>query len=345
MSNQIVAVAAGNSHSLALLESGLVYSWGDNEYGQLGINTFENREKSSGFKLIETIPGRVVALAAGAFHSLALLESGEVYGWGRNTEGQLGDGTTRSKNRPQLIKAIPDKIIGISAGRLHSLAIPKNGKVYVWGDNEFGQLGDGTTKMRMFPKLIKKIPGKVIDIAAGDYHSLALLEGGKIYSWGRNYFGQLGDGTTKERTRPQLIKTIPGKVIRISAGTFHSLALLESGEVYVWGSNIYRQLGVNNIKAKALPQLIEGIPGKVVNISSGDNYSLVLLESGKIYGWGWNDAGQLGPGKLTTFLFPKIISKGDKRLLFSSFGNSGRAVSFNELERLLRTLLGQEFHL
>ena len=305
MEYRIVAVAAGIFHSLALFKSGEVYGWGENESGQVGDGTTKDRNQP---QLIEGFPSKVMSIAAGSFHSLAITENGEVYGWGDNGCGQVGDGTRQKKVCPQLIKGIQGKVAGIAAGGYHSLVFLDSGKVYGWGWNEYGQMEDETTGVTSRPKLIKDIPGKVVGIAAGYQHSLVLLESGKVYGWGRNEEGELGDGTTQERRHPQLITGIPGKVIGISAGNYHSLALLESGEVYGWGSNENGQIGGGNLMVRKYPEAISGIPGKALSIASGDYHSLVEIENGVVYGWGDNSFWQLGDSISQNRTHPQLIT-------------------------------------
>ena len=248
-----------------------------------------------------------MAVAKGFYHSLALGINGEVYGWGHNNHGQLGEGNSSSIDSPRLIKGIPGKVFCITAGDYHSLALMENGKVYGWGGNEYGQLGDGTKKDRRNPKLIKGIPGKVVGIAAGSLHSLVVTENGELYGWGRNQNGELGDGSIEDRKYPKLIKGIRGKVTSIAAGFQHSVALLESGKVYGWGGNDNRQQGNGTIRDRKLPKLIKYIPGKVTGIAVGIFHTVALLESGKVYGWGGNAFGQLGDKTLADRDRPKLI--------------------------------------
>ena len=235
-----------------------------------------------------------MAVATGTYHALALMKSGEVYGWGSNENGQLGGWDIHNKTRPQLIVDIPDKVVGLAAGAYHSLALTARNKVYGFGRNIEGQLGVGTAQEIKRPRLIKGIHDKVVSLAAGDYHSLALTEGGDIYSWGENVHGQLGDGSTNHSEFPQLIKGIPGKVIGITAGSHHSLAVLENGMVFGFGENTFGQLGDETKTDKTHPQLIESIPAKVVGIAAGAIHTVALLQSGKVYGCGYNENGQLG---------------------------------------------------
>ena len=200
-----------------------------------------------------------------------------------------------------------------------------------------------STKTRIRPQQIKGIPGKVVKLASGVYHSLALLESGEVYGWGLNIEGQLGDKTRKARKRPQPIKGFPGKVIDITAGAYHSMALLESGEVYAWGRNSRYELGDGTSLNKLSPQLVKTLPDKVVSIAAGYYHSLALLNGGEVYGWGSNYDGRLGDGKLLEVHLPRIICIVEKRILLSPFGKGGRAVGYGELEIKFRELLSQAF--
>ena len=144
---------------------------------------------------------------------------------------------------------------------------------------------------------------------------------------------------------PKLIESIPGPVISISAGDYHSLALLESGLVFAWGRNNEGQLGNKTNEESPCPQLVKGIPNKVVAIAAGSSHSLALLDNGDVYGWGRNNVGPLKKGESKSVLYPKIISKVDKSILLGPFGKGGRVVDYSELEKKFRKLLSVEFRL
>ena len=191
--------------------------------------------------------------------------------------------------------------------RSHSLALLETGELYGWGRNDDGQLGNGTTKDSFYPRLIDTAPGRVIKIAGGAITRLPFLENGEVYAWGRNDIGQLGDGTTKDHTRPLLIKTIQERVISIAAGYCHSLALLENGEVYAWGRNDDGQLGNGENQDSKYPTPVNAISEKVVRIAAGYQQSLALLENGKVYGWGWNGRGQRGLVNYREYFYQNIF--------------------------------------
>src|SRR6266536_1851929 len=192
----VIAIAAGTYHSLALRADGVVWAWGSNERGQLGDATTTGRSlpvRVKGF-------GPIVAIAAGLDFSLALDLEGRVWAWGANGHGQLGDGTIQDRLLPVGTSAKLDEVVAISAcggGGENSVALSADGTVWGWGFNGHGQLGDGTTSDRRSPK-----PCSVTDaigIGAGAWHSLILLSDGAVKAAGANESGQLGDGTTSDR--------------------------------------------------------------------------------------------------------------------------------------------------
>ncbi len=268
---EAAAVSAGEDFSVALLKDGTVVTWGNDNHGQLGDGAAEGSSS--------TVPVRVcavgtsgvcpsgpyledvTAIAAGEDHVVALLSSGEVVDWGWNGEGGLGDGT---KGAPEHNSVVPVRVCaagpevacpsgpyleGVTAvaaggGRgEHSLARLSSGKVMAWGYNAYGQLGDGTTTSRDVPVEVKGLSG-VSAIAAGRLHSLALLSGGTVEAWGDDESGQLGNGATTSSDTPVAVKGLSG-VAAIAAGGMaeHSVALLSSGSVMAWGSNSNGQLG------------------------------------------------------------------------------------------------------
>ena len=207
----ISSIAAGASHSLALLHDGTVMAWGQNSSGQLGDGTNSSRPTPT------PIPGltNVHAIAAGGSHSLALLHDGTVMAWGANYAGQMGDGTTTPQQSPTPVHGVTNVRV-VSAGGLHSLALLHDGTVMAWGSNTSGQLGDGTATRRGAP-VPTLCPCDTNAIAAGDRHSLALLQDGTIMSWGTNSEGQLGDGTTESRPTPAPTSSIAAVLRAVEA--------------------------------------------------------------------------------------------------------------------------------
>ncbi|MEX2237942.1 MAG: thrombospondin type 3 repeat-containing protein [Dehalococcoidia bacterium] len=238
----VVAIAAAGNHSLALLADGTVLAWGSDDFGELGDDaTFADQTTPvavSGFAL-PSDPD-VLAIAAGFYHSLALLADGTLRAWGYDGNGELGDGGTNTSMGTPVpvsgfaVPADPD-VVAIAAGDSHSLALPADGTLRAWGNDGDGQLGDGGTNTNQPTPVpvggfaLASDPD-VLAIAAGGTHSLALLADGTMRAWGNDESGQLGDGgSNSDQPTPVAVSgfAVPADpdVAAIGAGGFHSLAV------------------------------------------------------------------------------------------------------------------------
>jgi alpha-tubulin suppressor-like RCC1 family protein len=280
--------------------------------GRVALNLAALAGALGGLLLITTImlppraaqassPDLQAAIAAGMGHTCAL-KGGQVYCWGHNYAGQLGDGTTTQRTTPTLVAdgAMGNSgVTAVAAGQFHTCAL-KGGRVYCWGDNAIGQLGDNTTTNRNTPTLVEDGAmgnSGVTAVAAGGYHTCA-LKGGKVYCWGWNYYGQLGDRTTTDRTTPTLVADGAmgnSGVTAVAAGYGHTCAL-KGGQVYCWGGNYFGQLGDGTYTNRTTPTLVaNGAMGNsgVTAIAAGWDHTCAL-KGGKVYCWGVNNEGQLG---------------------------------------------------
>jgi hypothetical protein len=320
LASGVRAISAGSAHSLARLGDTTVKAWGANEYGQLGIGTSKGPSTCRFFEPCSTTPlavsglSGVSAFAAGAGHSLALLSDGTVRAWGLNEYGELGDGTHTGPSTcgrspfiqpcsttPVAVSELSG-VVAVSAARA-SLALLSDGTVMAWGNNEYGQLGDGTTTDRDVPVAVSGLSG-VVAISAGNDHSLALLSDGTVKAWGLNNDGQLGNGTTTNSSVPVEVKEL-STVAAIAGGGFHSLALLSDGTVMAWGSNGNGQLGTSSgletcgvFTCHRTPGAVSGLT-EVTAIAAGLAHSLALLSDGTVMAWGWDNEGQLGNGAIS----------------------------------------------
>ena len=284
----VAQVSLGGSHSAVITESGDLYTWGANAYGQLGDGTDTNR-----LKPVKILSG-VSQVSLGGSHSAALTESGDLYTWGNNESGQVGNGM-----HDQYSSEEPGKILSgvtqVALGGDHSAAITESGDLYLWGDNYFGQLGDGTTEMRFEPV---KVLSDVKQVALGFEHSAAVTFSGDLYLWGANDFGQIGNGTTNDQPKP--VKVLSG-VAQVSLGGSHSAAITESGDLYTWGLNVAGQLGDGTTGNRLEPAKVLS---DVAQVSLGNNHSAVVTPLGNLYTWGLNALGQLGDGSSENRLEP-----------------------------------------
>ena len=292
------ALVAGNWHSGAVVGGG-VWLWGQNVYGQLGDGTTTNR----------TVPQHLTALAdvtalgpgSDSFHSLALHGDGTVSAWGRNLGGEVGDGTTIQRNSPVTVPGLTG-VVAVAGGYLFSMALKDDGTVWSWGDNAYGKLGDGTGGLRQLtPVQVAGLSG-MSAIAAGSFHGIALGGDRTVRTWGYNYYGQLGDTTTMNRSTPVQLPGLSA-VVAISAGYGHSVALKEDGTVWTWGGNWAGQLGDGTTGNRTTPVQVPGLSG-VVAIAAGQAYTVALKGDGTVVTWGDNTSGQLGDGTTTRRLSP-----------------------------------------
>ena len=210
----VIDVGSGDKHTCALLDDGSIKCWGSNYYGQLGDGT--NFDRSLPTSTASLGAGRTaVDIGVGEFGVCALLDNDDVKCWGRNNKGQLGDGTNTDKNSPPSSAITfptgrtPVAISDSGAGVLFACALLDDGNVSCWGYNKYGQLGDGTTTDRNTPVLTDSLgTGRTaVHVTTGFRHACALLDNGDITCWGHNSDGQLGDGTTTDRSSPTAVST------------------------------------------------------------------------------------------------------------------------------------------
>ncbi len=266
---------------------GVAVAWGQNLSGQLGNGTTTN----SDLPTEATGLSATTAIAAGGNDSLALLAGGTVMAWGENGEGGLGNGTTTNSDVPVEVPGLKE-VTNIATSGQHSLALLKTGTVMAWGKNNDGQLGNGSKGG--FSDVPVAVSGlkEVTAVAAGEQHSLALLQNGTVMAWGNNASGQLGNGTTTTSDVPVAVKTLKGATA-VAAGNNHSLALLAGGTVMAWGVNSRGQLGNGTKTTSNVPVAVKELSGATA-IAAASNFSLALLAGGTIGAWGDNESGQLG---------------------------------------------------
>ena len=339
---QNATISGGGAHSLAIDENGQLWSWGYNNSGQLGNG--DTTEKTIPIKVKEGT--KFTSTSAGEYHSLAIDESGELWTWGANSYGQLGEETTLSISRtPLYVKNSREtKWVAVSAARYHSLAIDKTGQLWGWGNNEFGQVGNGAGAANdlLIPREIL-FGRKTVSVSAGEYHSLAIDNEGYLYGWGLNSYYQVGEyqlntncGSNLSSGEPVIGPLKLGydtstseykKFVSVAAGYNHSLAIDTEGYIWSWGSNQYGQLGYGNTEwtCKSGYKIINP-EIKFISISAGENYSLAIDETGQLWAWGYNGYGQLGNGTTSNVFTPQKISEGTKFVSVEAGGEHTVAV-------------------
>ena len=278
----VTAISASSSHNLALKNDGTVWAWGYNYEGQLGdgTNTLQNTPvQVKGIGGTGNLTG-IKAVAAGGYNSMALQNDGTVLAWGYNSDGQVGDGTkggSTSKNTPVQVKGEGGtgnltNIIAIASGGITSLALKSDGTVWSWGNNVYGQLGNGkigaSGESKSTPVQVKGAggTGNLTGVTAITISScvLALKNDGTVWAWGYNSYGRLGDGTTENRLTPVQVKGAGGvgylsDVTAVSTGDGRSMALKSDGTIFAWGNNSFGQIGDGTQDNKTTPVQAGGI--------------------------------------------------------------------------------------
>lgn len=255
----VSSVVAGGKHSCVLDLSGTALCWGANEWGQLGDGTVaRSRAAAQPVRL----GGRVVALSAGTLHTCAVTAERELFCFGANLAGQLGDGTAESAAAPRRVLLgaglTPGEVAVVSAGDMHTCAATLRGSVYCWGSNNWAQLGYVGTDNQRVPARVLMPPRadwQVRSLAAGARHTCALASDGAAYCWGDNTQGQLGAGLLGLSPMPLRVHALDG-LDGIAAGDAHSCATSTGGGLWCWGSDLYGEGGTSPAPVTPLPQAV-----------------------------------------------------------------------------------------
>ncbi|MFC3979438.1 RCC1 domain-containing protein [Streptosporangium jomthongense] len=317
-------ISAGDDHSLMLDSLGHVWAWGDNSQGQLGTGDTAAR------KIPVQVPGlnNFMSVAAGNDFSVARKSDGTVWAWGDNSQGQLGNGTLTDSSVPVQVAGIYNAA-SISVGPNHALAVLTDGTVRAWGDNSQGQLGyaGSASPVAIAVPGLTGVITSTGGIAAGYGHSVALINDGTVKAWGGNGTGQLGDGTTTNRTAPAAVTGLTD-VRLISSRGYHTLAVLNDGTVKAWGDNDQGQLGDGTTVDRKTPVAVPGLTN-VSDVSAGALHSLATTSSltSTTYAWGDNAQGQLGDGTTADRPSPTAISPSLEWVAAGRTHNIGKAGS------------------
>ena len=309
-------ITSGSTLSLALGSDGNIYSWGDNGTGHLGDGTNTTRltpvkvkkpaNASKGFIFTKVDAGDHSALAMGS--------DGNIYTWGLNSSGQLGDGTTENRNRPAPVKKPDGAAPGFTWKQAntrwdHTVALGSDGNLYAWGLNAYGQLGN--TSVPRGPNNPAAYSTKPVPVskpagitftqpATGRYSSMAMGSDGKLYAWGWNSNGRLGDGTTTDRLAPTQVLQPNGVTFsQFNVGADYSFAITTNGDLYGWGWNDSGRLGDGTTTDRHVPTLIprpDGTPAGFTwkQVMGRDYHGMGIGSDGNLYTWGVNWYGDLG---------------------------------------------------
>jgi hypothetical protein len=325
-------ISSGFSHTLYLSAGASnVTAWGMNSDGRLGVG--DTNSPVNWARAVRGIPtgATIAGLSAGGAHSL-ILAGGQVYAAGSDGCGQLGQGGTNRVNRSSFTNVFgspSNLVVAVSAGGNHSLAVTESGDVYACGDNTYGQLGQSNSPVNSAIWLkvhFQGLTNRIVSVATGADHNLALDENGGVWVWGRNYYGQLGKGTrpASERT-PSKLGGVMAKAV--AAGFNHSLILKTDGSVLGFGSNDYGQAGqISGTAYAKAPTPISGL-SRIRSISAGTDSSFAIAESGQLYSWGYNSYGELLLGYSSPSSSPAVYGPTPSPIATNVFNVSGGGYS------------------
>ncbi|KAK7494796.1 hypothetical protein BaRGS_00013923, partial [Batillaria attramentaria] len=295
--DRVLQVSCGDEHTALVAESGRVFMFGPNNWGELGIGSATKvANKPSCIKSLKSEKSRLVA--CGRHHSIIATESGKIYTFGANNDGQLGiDGLT-STDTPKHVDSLEDtQYKMVAAGSDHSMALTEDGRLFVWGSNGEGQVGLGEESEVSVPTQLD-VGQRVTCIACGYYHSAIVTENGELYTFGETEEGQLGLGDdTEEPKIPQQVVAISDKVKAVACGSTHTVVLTEKGQVYTFGGGASGQLGLGvSVLSSPSPSLLK-LPFKVSQICCGENFTALISEKGQLYTFGDGRHGKLALGQ------------------------------------------------
>ncbi|XP_070030460.1 ultraviolet-B receptor UVR8 isoform X2 [Nicotiana sylvestris] len=325
-------IACGGAHTLFLTENGRVYASGLNDYGQLGVSADDRGYIIEPLE-VAGLPKEIVKVSAGYHHSSAITVDGELYMWGKNTNGQLGLGKKAATilstpSKVEFLTGVTVKII--SLGFEHSIAVTDKGETLSWGGGGSGRLGHGhqsgilglfKSDSEYTPRLVKELEGfKIKNAAAGMLHSVCISENGSVYVFGERAKKKLGYGEASNNSVPSMIDEIPYSE-KAACGGYHTCVITGGGELYVWGTNENGCLGIGSTDVAHSPERVEGpfLRHSVSEVSCGWKHT-AAISGGNVYTWGWggshgtfsveghSSGGQLGQGSDVDYIEPTIVN-------------------------------------
>lgn len=294
-SNDVDTVSTGYMHNAMLKKDGSLWMWGRQYCGEFGNNS----------NTAATVPVKVMSdisyVSAGGQTTAVIKNDGSLWMCGRNDFGQLGDSSVVT--RMSMMK-IMDDVKSVAAGWCSTYAIKNDGTLWAWGRNDFGQLGVDSIKKSLIPIKIMDDVSSVVTSPMDCYNVAVLKNDGSLWTWGRNDFGQLGNGKTISTSAPQKIMD---DITKVSVGSDFMQAIDTKGYLWAWGNNVYGQLGTETVTVSSVPVKVEN---DMVSVSTGMQATCALKDNGSVWTWGRNYKDILGHGNTKALSSPVLIIDG-----------------------------------
>jgi alpha-tubulin suppressor-like RCC1 family protein len=321
------SVATGYYHSCAVLTNRQVRCWGYNGYGELGDGSGTEEIDSADVTKNASGTGpllNVVQVVAGEYHTCALLANRQVRCWGAGDSGQIGNGETDDQPYPTTVRNVGDtgplqNVVRISAESYGACALLANGQVRCWGDDDYGQLGNGGPKeTSSLPVVVKGVGGvgaltNIASLSGGYDTNCAVTRGGQGRCWGYNTYGGLGNGSTSDTTVPVPVRAQSGQpltgITQIANGGYHGCAVLSTKQLRCWGRNSSGELGTGNVDDSARARVVRSANGRalrnVTSVSVNQASTCALVTNGQVRCWGSDTYGENGDGTFAAPAFRK----------------------------------------
>jgi alpha-tubulin suppressor-like RCC1 family protein len=302
----VVLLSAGHDYSCLVLVLGRGYCWGRNDIGQLGVSVSTSCFDSAGGSAVpcartpvRIAPGmRLTAISAGGDVACALNNASAAYCWADNTFGELGSGVAGGGGGSPTAVAGAIIFASIAAGNQHACGVGTGARLFCWGDDDFGQLGDTGIVNSTSPIPVDSagVPMSLAGVTTGSAHTCALKAGGAAYCWGNNEAGQLGIGSTDANAHSTPVQVTGGLVFAsLTAGTIHTCGLTSAGVAYCWGDNTSGEIGNGTTGGPLAAPVAVGGGLTFTELTAGDGFTCGV-SGGAAYCWGSNSDGQIGQG-------------------------------------------------
>lgn len=296
LSSGVASISVGVYHTCAVMTTGGAKCWGDGTAVGDGVGGARKTPVD-----VLGLTSGVASISAGENYTCAVTTAGGAKCWGQNSNGKLGDGTSTSRPTAVDVVGLTTGTASISVGTSFTCAVTTTGAAKCWGNNYWGNLGDGTKTERATPANVSGLSSGIASISLGAYHVCALTTSGGIKCWGDNALAQFGDGTQVSKLTPVDVSGLTWGVTKLSSGGGFTCAVLTTGEAKCWGYNGQNQLGDGTTNVRTLPITVSGLASGVAGISAGWHHGCVSMDSGEAKCWGENTSSQLGDGTVGTY--------------------------------------------
>lgn len=305
---QVTQISAGGSHACAVTTAGGLKCWGADAHGELGNDS--NLVAQSTPQDVQGLTSGVALVSAGGWHTCAVTTAGALKCWGADNYNQLGNGASQADSPvPVDVVGMGSGVAKISAAFVHTCAVTTAGAVKCWGEDYYGQLGDGGANAQQgTPVAVSGLSSGAAGIVTGPQHSCAILGTGGVKCWGQALYGQIGDGTTVDKTTPVNVVGLSSGVASISTRGHTTCVRTTAGAAKCWGRNNLGQVGIGSVGTDQLsPVTVSGLGSGVARVTAGGEHACALLTDGTLQCWGRNTYGQLGDGTTVNRSLPTPV--------------------------------------